>query len=85
MKTKLKQIWFDYIAFPKMILFHPFDGYEEFKRYGKGRMKVAVLFMLLFAFFRIFEFQYEGILINPNKLTSRDFCSCTFNFLIYSG
>ncbi|OHE28875.1 MAG: hypothetical protein A2Y45_03995 [Tenericutes bacterium GWC2_34_14] len=50
-----------------MILFHPFDGYEEFKRYGKGRMKVAVLFMLLFAFFRIFEFQYEGILINPNN------------------
>jgi hypothetical protein len=67
MKTKLKQIWFDYIAFPKMILFHPFDGYEEFKRYEKGKMKVAVLFMLLFAFFRIFEFQYEGILINPNN------------------
>jgi len=67
MKTKLKQIWFDFFKFPKQILFHPFDGYEEFKRYEKGRMKVAVIFMLLFAFFRIFEFQYEGILINPNN------------------
>ncbi len=67
MKTKLKQIWFDYFQFPKMILFHPFDGYEEFKRYEKGRMKVAIIFIMLFAFFRIFEFQYEGILINPNN------------------
>jgi hypothetical protein len=50
-----------------MILFHPFDGYEEFKRYEKGRMKVAIIFIMLFAFFRIFEFQYEGILINPNN------------------
>lgn len=67
MKTKLKQIWFDFFSFPKTIMFHPFDGYEEFKRYEKGKMKVAIIFMLLFAFFRIFEFQYEGVLINPNN------------------
>ncbi len=67
MKTKLKQIWFDFMSFPKTILLHPFDGYEEFKRYGKGKMKVAVIFIILFALFRIFEFQYEGVLINPNN------------------
>ena len=33
MKTKLKSIWFNYIQFPKYIMFHPFDGYDEFKRY----------------------------------------------------
>jgi len=67
MKTKLKAFWFNFFSFPKQILFHPFDGYEEFKRYGKGKMQVAVIFIFLFAVFRIFEFQYEGILINPNN------------------
>ena len=36
MKTKLKRIWFDYIKFPKYIMLHPFDGYDDFKRYKKG-------------------------------------------------
>ena len=67
MKTKLKSIYNDYIKFPKYILFHPFDGYEEFKRYKKGRLLVALVFIALFAFFRIFEYQYEGFIINPNN------------------
>lgn len=67
MKTKLKNIWYNYFTFPKYILFHPFDGYEEFKRYEKGRMSVAIVFIILFALFRIFTFQYEGFLINPNN------------------
>jgi hypothetical protein len=67
MKTKLKRIWFDYILFPKYILFHPFDGYDEFKRYEKGKLSVAIVFISLFAFFRIFSFQNLGFLINPNN------------------
>ena len=67
MKTKLKNIWYNYFTFPKYILFHPFDGYEEFKRYEKGRMSDAIVFIILFALFRIFTFQYEGFLINPNN------------------
>lgn len=67
MKTKLKKIYNDYIKFPKYILFHPFDGYEEFKRYKKGRLMVALVFIALFAFFRIFKYQYEGFIINPNN------------------
>jgi hypothetical protein len=56
-----------YILFPKHILLHPFDGYEAFKRYKKARMSVAIIFILLFAFFRIYQFQYESVLINPNN------------------
>ncbi|HOI85030.1 MAG TPA: YIP1 family protein [Acholeplasmataceae bacterium] len=67
MKTKLKQWLFDFILFPKTLLFHPFDGFEEFKRYEKGKMSVAIVFIALFAFLRIFQFQYEGVLINPNN------------------
>ncbi len=67
MKTKLKSIWFDYIVFPKYIMFHPFDGFDEFKRYEKGKMSVALIYISLFAFFRIFSFQNLGFLINPNN------------------
>lgn len=67
MKTKWKQWLFDYLLFPKTLLFHPFDGFEEFKRYEKGKLSVAIVFIALFAFLRIFQFQYEGVLINPNN------------------
>ena len=67
MKTKLKQILNDYLLFPKYILFHPFDGYTELKRYKKGKISVAVVFIILFAVFRIFKYQYEGFIINQNN------------------
>ncbi len=67
MKTKLKQIYNDYIRFPKYILLHPFDGYEEFKRYKKGKLSVAIVFILLYAYFQIFSYQNLGFLINGNN------------------
>lgn len=67
MKTKLKQVLQDYIRFPKYILFHPFDGFEELKRYKKGKLSVAVVFIVLYAFFQIFTYQYEGFVINNNN------------------
>lgn len=67
MKTKLKRIWFDYIKFPKYIMLHPFDGYDDFKRYKKGKMSVALIFIALYAFFRIFTYQNEGFLINERN------------------
>jgi hypothetical protein len=48
-------------------MFHPFDGFEEFKRYKKGKFSVAIVFIILFAFLRIFKFQYEGFIVNPNN------------------
>ena len=67
MKTKLKQIYNDFITFPKYILFHPFDGYTELKRYKKGKLSVAIIFIILFAMFRIVKYQYEGFIINFNN------------------
>lgn len=67
MKTKFKQIYQDYIRFPKYILLHPFDGYEDLKRYKKGKLSVAVLFIFLYALFQIFSYQYEGFVINMNN------------------
>lgn len=67
MKTKLKLIYNDYIKFPKYILFHPFDGYDDLKRYKKGKLSVAIVFILLYAYFQIFSFQNLGFLINENN------------------
>ncbi len=67
MKTKLKSAWFHLVSFPRYILFHPFNGYEELKRYKKGKISVALVFIVLYAFFRIFKFQNENMLINPNN------------------
>lgn len=67
MKTKLKRIWFDFFQFPKYILFHPFDGFDDFKRYKKGKISVAIIFISLYAFFRIFAYQNEGFLINQRN------------------
>lgn len=67
MKTRLRSIFEHYIRFPKYILFHPFDGYEEFKRYKQGKLRVAIWFIALFALFRIVSYQYEGFVINTRN------------------
>lgn len=67
MKTKLQVFYQQYIQFPKYILFHPFDGYEEFKRYKKANLNVAILFVALFGLFRIVLFQYESFVINTRN------------------
>lgn len=67
MKNKLKTFWFHYVLFPKYMLLHPFNGFEEFKRYKKAKLSVAIIFIILYAFFRIFKYQYESVLINPNN------------------
>lgn len=67
MMTRLRRFWQNYLIFPKHILFHPFDGFEAFKRFKQGKLSVSLVFVALFAFFRIFSYQYEGVLINPNN------------------
>jgi hypothetical protein len=67
MKTKLQRFFDACIRFPAYILFHPFDGYEEFKRYKKARLKVAIFFIVLYAYLQIFTYQHLGFLINTNN------------------
>ena len=65
MKNKLKLILNDYIKFPLYVLVHPFDGYDDLKRYKKGKLSVAIVFILLYAYFQIFSFRNLGFLVNP--------------------
>ncbi|MCK9166716.1 MAG: Yip1 family protein [Acholeplasmatales bacterium] len=73
MKTFFKKVYHNYLKFPLYILFHPFDGYDDFKRGKKGSLIVAIIFILLFAFLRIIEYQYSGFIVsdfNPKNLNS---------------
>lgn len=67
MKTKLKSMYHHFIRFPAHILFHPFDGYEEFKRYKKGKLSVAIVFIIVFVYYQIFRFRNLGFLVNTNN------------------
>jgi hypothetical protein len=67
MMIKLQSFYQNYFRFPLYILLHPFDGYEEFKRYKKAKLSVAVVFIILYAYFQIFTFQNLGFLINNNN------------------
>ena len=58
----------DCIKLPTYILAHPLKGFEEFKRYKKGKMSVALIFVILAVLVNILKFQYDGFLVNNNDL-----------------
>jgi len=53
----------DYLKFPFHLIFHPFDGYWDLKYEDKGRMKVALLILLLLVAV-IIQRRYSGFLVN---------------------
>ncbi len=69
---KLKQlgrfIVDDCIKLPTYILTHPLKGFEEFKRYKKGKLSVAFVFVIVAIFMNILKFQYDGFLVNDNNI-----------------
>ncbi len=57
----------DYFKFPLYILTHPIDGFEQLKRYKKGKLSVAVTLLFLTGALNIFTYQYSGFLVNNNN------------------
>ncbi|WIF88756.1 YIP1 family protein [Acholeplasma laidlawii] len=65
--NKIKNILTDYLSFPKYLMMHPFDGFDEFKTEKKGKLSVAIVFIALFALLRILTYQYESFLVNERN------------------
>lgn len=70
--AKLKQlgkfIVDDCIKLPAYILAHPLKGFDEFKRYKRGKMSVALIFMVLTILINILKFQFNGFIVNKNDI-----------------
>jgi len=71
--TKIKQIEYrvifhqileDFIKFPLYILTHPFKGYDDFKLEKKGKMHVAIIYLLLLVITNALSVTASGFLVS---------------------
>ena len=60
----LKFVRDEVIKFPAYILVHPLKGFEEFKRYGRGKISIGVAFVIITVILNILKFQYSGFVVN---------------------
>ena len=58
------------ISFPLYILAHPVKGFDEFKRDKKGKLWVALFFMVVFILLNIAAYQFTGYVISQKDVTS---------------
>lgn len=58
------QLLEDYIKFPLYILTHPIKGYEDFKFENKGKMHVAIVYLLLMVVASSFKATGAGFLVS---------------------
>lgn len=64
----LKFIRDEVIKFPAYILIHPLKGFEEFKRYGRGKVGIGVAFVIITVILNILKFQYSGFVVNDANI-----------------
>lgn len=54
----------DYVKFPLYILTHPFKGYDDFKLENKGKISVALTYLLLLVITNAFSVTASGFLVS---------------------
>lgn len=64
----LKFVRDEVIKFPAYILVHPLKGFEEFKRYGRGKLSIGVAFVIITVILNILKFQYSGFVVNDTNI-----------------
>ena len=64
----LKFVRDEMIKFPAYILIHPLKGYEEFKRYGRGKISIGIVFVIIAVILNIMKFQYSGFVVNDTNI-----------------
>lgn len=56
------------VRYLKYIMFHPFDGFYEAQRRGKGSVGLSAILMGLYAVLQCFKYQYTGFVMNLNAI-----------------
>ena len=64
----LKFIRDEVIKFPTYILIHPLKGFEEFKRYKRGKTSIGIAFVIITVILNIMKFQYSGFVVNDTNI-----------------
>jgi hypothetical protein len=64
-----KFLWNEGIKFPTYILFQPFKGFDEFKRYKRAKMSLAITYIVLYILLSIMDFHYSGFIVNQRDIT----------------
>lgn len=87
-KAGFKSFWTNFFKFPGYVLFHPFDGFDDLKRGKKGKVSVAVIFMMLFILLRIYTYLSESFILNqrdPLELnTFKEMFSVVLLFFLFT-
>ena len=65
----LKYFWAEVFKFPLYIITHPLKGFEEFKREKRGKLWVAIFFIVLLIFLNIIQYKYTGYIISTKDIT----------------
>ncbi len=52
------------LGFPLYIMLHPLKGFEEFKRYKRGKIGIGLAFVIVAVIINIMKFQYSGFIVN---------------------
>ncbi len=58
------------ISYPLYVLAHPVKGFDEFKRDKKGKLWVALFFMIAFILLNIASYEFTGYVISQKDVTS---------------
>ncbi len=77
----------DFIKFPLYITIHPFNGFWEMKYEGRGKVRIALLILLLLVLNVTLQKQYSGFMVNfsdPRYLNSlKDLQYTILPFLLF--
>ena len=77
----------DFFRFPLHVIVHPFDSFWDLKYDGKGKLRVALVILMLVVLSVIMQKQFSGFLVNfndPRNLNSiMELITIVFPFFLW--